>query len=161
MSRVIGDLVVTGNLSAGGLYLSSSVVSNAQVAAGANVDANKLQHQHRALFEQPNTAATSETKAVHVAKASGTVEAFVAGSIVAPIGGATVTVDLKKNGTTVLTAVITLDNGNTAYVVEAGTVSVSAYVAGDVFTVVTVATTGGGTLPTGVFAAATFNENPA
>jgi hypothetical protein len=70
-----------------------------------------------------------------------------------------VTVDLRKNGTTVLSAVITLNNANTARVAVAGALSVTTLVAGDVLEVVT-ATAGGGTLATGVFAIVTVNEMP-
>lgn len=155
-----GDLFVNGNLRAISAQLPTSAVTNASVVAGAGIDATKLQHQHNKTFSQPNTAATTETKVIHVAYGAGTVIAFRAGSIAIAVGGATVTLDLKKNGTTVLSAVITLDTGNVARVAEAGTVSVTAYAAGDVFEVVATATAGGGTLPTGLFAHAVFNENP-
>lgn len=154
------DLFVNGHLRALTVTLPNSSVSNASVASGANVDAAKLQHQHRAGHSQPNTTATTETRAVHYAYGAGTIVAFHAGSIAANIGAATVTVDLRKNGTTVLSSVVTLDSGNTARVSEAGTVSVTSYAAGDLLEVVITATAGGGTLATGVYCYATLNENP-
>jgi hypothetical protein len=90
---------------------------------------------------------------------SGTLLSFKAGSIVANIGAATVTLDLKKNGVTALSAVITLNNANTARVAVSGTLSVTTLAAGDVLEVVATATAGGGTLATGVFAELRWKED--
>jgi hypothetical protein len=73
-----------------------------------------------------------------------------AGSIAIAVGAATVTVDVKKNNVSILTAVITLDTGNTARVAEAGTILTASAVAGDTYELVIVATAGGGTLAHGV-----------
>jgi hypothetical protein len=121
--------------------------------AGANLSPSAMQHEHRAVYAQPNAAATTETKVLATVRgATGTLKSFVAGSIVAALTTATVTLDLKKNGTTVLSAPITLDNANTARVVEAATISNATLTAGDVLEVVATAAASGGTLPTGVFA---------
>lgn len=162
-TRIEGDVYVNGNVSSKTATLPSSTVTDASVQANAAIDATKLQHQHRHVFTQPNSAATSETKVIYGCYgATGTVIAFSAGSIAIAVGAATVTVDLKKNGSSILTSVITLDTANTARVVEAGTLSGStSLVAGDVLEVVTAATAGGGTLPTGVFAVLTVNEKAA
>jgi hypothetical protein len=158
-SNIEGDLYVGGSVyAAGGVNLGAGVVADANVVAGADIDAAKLNHLHTERYAQPNTTATTETRVLHVAKGAGTVVAFSAGSIVANLTTATVTVDLKKNGTTVLSGVITLDNANVAYTPEAGTISVAPYVAGDVFTVVITATASGGTLATGAYCSASFDE---
>ena len=142
--------------------LTPGTVNDADLAASANLDATKMRHQYCPVFAQANSAAASDTgRVIHVVKGTtGTLVAFRAGSIVAATGNATVTVDLKKNGTTMLSAVITLDSGNTAYVLEEGTLSVTAVVAGDVLTLVIVATVGTGTLPTGLFAEVVVREDP-
>jgi len=158
VNRVVGDMQVTGALVMGSVTLPNSSVTNASVAAAAGIDADKLDHQHSKCYAQANSAASDETRIIHVARAAGTVEDFVAGSIAKAVGDATCTVDLKKNGTTILSAVITLDSGNTNRVAEAGTVSTAAYVSGDVFEVVIDGTIGTGTLPTGVFCQAVFFE---
>jgi hypothetical protein len=67
-------------------------------------------------------------------------------------------VDLQKNGVSILSAPVTLNSSGTNYVSQAATISSAGLVAGDVLEVVTVATAGGGTLPTGVFAAARITE---
>lgn len=158
MNRLEGDWNIVGRLTCGSMVAPANSVANNAIAGTEQITATKLQHQHRAVWAQPNTTATSETRVIHVARYAGTLIDFVAGSIAACAGAATITIDLKKNGTTVLSAVITLDSGNSARVVEAGTVTVAPYAAGDVFEIVTVATAGGGTIGTGLFCAATFNE---
>lgn len=154
-----GDLYVTGSLSVGGGFnIPAGAVADSQVVAGADIASAKLNHLHTKTYSQPNTTATAETQVLHVAKGAGSVVRFEAGSIAIAVGAATCTIDLKKNGTTVLSGVITLDSSNVAYTPEAGTISSADYVAGDVFTIVTTATAGGGTIPTGLYCSAAFDE---
>ena len=65
----------------------------------------------------------------------------------------TVTVDVKKNGVSVLTAVITLDSANTARIAEDGTLDSGevTLAVDDLLEIVIVATVGTGTLATGPF----------
>lgn len=142
------------------ITLPTSSVSNSQIIAGAGIEAEKLEHHHSITGNQPNTAATTETRVIHnVYGATGDTLAFEAGSIVAATGNATVTLDVLKNGTTILAAVITLDNANSARVAEAGSISVAGLVDGDVLEVVIVATIGTGALPTGLFYNLRLNED--
>lgn len=157
-NRLTGNVYVDGELRSRTLIPSVGAVSNTHVAADAAIAYTKLQHLHHRQYAQPNTAAAAVTQVIHEARAAGTVLAVRTGSIAAAIGDAVVTVDIRKNGSTILSSVITLDNGNTAYVSEAGTITGTAYVAGDVFTVVVTATAGTGTLPTGLFATVLFAE---
>lgn len=159
-SRHTGEHYFAENVKLADVTLPASCVGNTNVSASAAIAHTKLQHQHRARYSQPNTTATTETKVIYVCYgATGTILDFRAGSIVACAGAATITLDLKKNGTTVLSGVITLDNANTARVVEAGTLSVTTLVVGDVLEVVATATAGGGTLGTGLFASVTVAED--
>lgn len=163
-TKLEGDFSVSGRLTCATFSPPAGCIADAAIPSGADINDQKVRHQHRGHFSQVSgTAATSATQAIHLARNSGTLLDFNAGSIVACSGAATIVVDLKKNGTTVLSSTITLDNANTARVSEAGTVNPAsvAYVAGDLFEVVTTATAGGGTLGQGVFAAATFAEKPA
>lgn len=68
------------------------------------------------------------------------------------------TVDLKKNGTSVLTSTVTIDHTVAAYTQVAASIATNTYVAGDVFEVVVTATAGGGTLPQGLFVALITRE---
>jgi uncharacterized lipoprotein len=151
---VEGDLRVIGTVLADTLIIQANAIeSESQLKPGINIPADKTEQRLFPEYSQPNTAATSETRTLFVARRPGTVNEVVAGSIAKAAGNATVTVDLRKNGTTILSAVITLDNANNNRIVEAGTISSGSgsFVAGDWFEVVFVATVGSGTLPTGVF----------
>ena len=91
----------------------------------------------------------------------GTILNFEAGSIAVAVGDSTVTIDLLKDGVTCLSAVITLDTGNTVYTPEAATITVPAFAQTDVLTVTITATVGTGTLPTGVYCTCNFTEKAA
>lgn len=160
-SRIQGDQVFAGAVKIlGEVTVPSGSFDNADIAEGADIDADKMLHRLHPTYGQANSAAVDETKVIYVAQAAGTVLAVEAGSIAKAVGDATCTVDVKKNGTTILGGVITLDSGNTNRVVEAGTVSVTSYAAGDVFEVVIDGTIGTGTLPTGVFVTMQVEEDP-
>lgn len=157
--RIEGNFHVAGRLSC--VEFSPPAASIDPASINGPLDAEDVKHQHRQIHSQPNTTATTETKITHIAYAAGVVEDFRAAMIGANVGAATVTFDLKKNGTTVLSSVVTLSSSHAAYEDVVGTLVASpTYVAGDVFTTVITATAGGGTLGTGAGCAATFNESP-
>lgn len=164
LQRLDGDLHVTGRISSASMTVPDSTVDNDAVASDAAIAATKLVHRHHKEYAQEAAAnASAGAYVIHVARAAGSVIDFAAGLIVAAdtapgSSGRTATMDLKKNGTTVLTGTIQLDNANTAYVIETATISSAAYVAGDVFTVVITAGGSVGTYPKGIFAQATFHE---
>ena len=145
------DVLIRGALVAESFTSPAQSVSADAIKTSANVPADKLESRIYSSHSQPNSAATTETRPLFVARRPGTVNSVLAGSIAKAIGDSTVTVDVKKNGTTILSAVITLDNANTARLGEAGTISDADFVADDWFEVVITATAGSGTLPTGVF----------
>jgi hypothetical protein len=153
------DLVVRGVLRATSVGLPATCVGDTQMNASDPVGSDKLQHQYIEPFAQAHgVAAVSERRAIHVARGAGTLTAFRAGLTVANVGAATVTVDLRRNGTTILTSVITLNSGTAAFAKVDGVISSATVAAGDVFEVVTVATAGGGTLGQGVFATLIIRE---
>jgi hypothetical protein len=159
-SRIVGEQYFIDAVTFGGdVVLPDGVVDAADVAAGAGIEASKLGHQHAITFAQGNTTIAAETRVIHVCGASGTMISFEAGSIGACTGNATITVDLKVNGSSKLSAVITLDSSNTARVAEAGTISAATLADGDVIEVVVAVNAGTGALGTGVFATLTFNQN--
>ena len=161
-NRIEGDLQVTGRIYSGSLTVPAGSVSNAGVAADAEIAASKMTHYHYPIWSQPNTTATAETRTLHKAVAAGEVLSVWAGSIAKAVGDSTVTIDVKKNGTTILSSTIVLDNANTARVAEAGSISGTAtYVAGDWFEAVITISAGTGTLPTGVAVGMKIEEDPA
>lgn len=160
LTRHDGNFHVAGTLSAEDFTPPDGCIDNAAIEAATGIDATKLEHQFALTYAQANAAAADETRVIHCAYgATGTIVSFEAGSIAACVGDSTVTVDLKKNGTTVLSAVITLDSTNTARVAEAATISTASYVDGDVLEVIVDATIGTGTLATGLFATAILRED--
>jgi hypothetical protein len=159
MATFSEDIFVNGTFTARVLRLVNGV-TDTEVAPAAGIQASKLQHEHRTDYGQPNAAATSEARVVHVVQgATGKVKAFAAGAIVKAVGDSTVTVDLRKNGTTVLSSAVTLNASGANYTPVAGTVSVTTLAAGDVLTVVITISAGTGTLPTGVYASLDLVED--
>lgn len=146
----------------GAVSLPAATISNTHIATAAAIAGSKTISRRVAKWSQPNSAATTETRTIHVVYgATATALQFAAGSIAKAVGDSTVTVDLKKNGTSILSGVITLDSANTNRVLETGTISSTALVAGDWLEIVITATVGTGTLPTGVFARLLLDEDPA
>lgn len=158
-----GDLTVNGQVSCTGFYVSAGVITDAMMAAGAKVATTKLRHRHQKHYNQESaTTAVSEARVIHLVKGTtGSLVDITAGNVVACIGAATITVDCLKNGSTILTGVITLSSTTTAYTVQlTGTFTSTALVAGDVLEIKIVATAGGGTIGKGPFVRLTIDEDP-
>lgn len=130
------------------------------IPTGSNIDPGAMDaHQHNRTYAQ-NGAAAAATVVLHECRGTvGRIRAIRAGSVAKAVGDSTVTVDVRKNGVTVLSATIQLDVANTNYVSEAGTLSVTALAVGDVLTVVMTVSAGTGTLPTGVYVTAVVDED--
>lgn len=159
-NRIEGDTYINGNIGASSMTIPSGSVTNAAVQSLAGIQAEKLENQNKIVLSQGSaTTAAAETKPVFVITgATADIVSIKAGSVVANIGDSVCTVDLKKNGTTVLSAPITLDNGDAAYALVAGTVSSASLVQDDVVEIVVTATIGTGTLATGLFAVVVLHE---
>lgn len=162
MSRFSGDVYFDGSLSARAMNIPANTVDNTDVQTNAGIAATKLQQQRTKTYAQESaTTSVSESRVIHtIYGANATMVSFRAGSVVANIGAATITVDLKKNGVSVLSAPISLNSGHTARQMVAGTISTPAGVASDVYEVTIVATAGGGTIGKGVFAELITREDP-
>lgn len=154
------NLNVRGTLKAGAFTIPNGAVGDDQVSASSPIDADKLQHRHHKSYGQSGTA-TAVTIPIHVANAAGTIVAFRAGSNVIAIGDSTVTVALHKNGSTLMSSALTLDNANTARVLEDGSLSSASYAADDFFSIVVTVSAGTGTLPTGLYVELIVDESPA
>lgn len=114
------------------ITLPSSCVGNSNVTAGAGIDSSKLDHLHYAHQSQKNgTANVAQRELLHlVVGATGTLLSFKCWNTTAASGGDSTTVDLYKNGSTILSAAITL-NAAAGTTVQSGTFSSSSVVAGD------------------------------
>ena len=89
---------------------------------------------------------------------AGTIIDFSAGVLAAAVGAATVTIDLKKNGTTILAGLLTIDNTLAINTLKFNTPSSLTLATNDVLTLVITAAAGGGTLPTGLFINVRYSE---
>jgi hypothetical protein len=116
----------------------SGSLTNDHIANTTDIDSDKLEHLHKrgtnfALAIGGTPAAREEI--VYVCEAAtATVRGFHA--LLNVDGSSTsVTFDLKKNGTTILSGVVTITNSTGDRVVVDGTISNSALVAGDVLSI--------------------------
>jgi len=161
-TRIDGDLIVAGSFKANSFAVPSNSVGDTQFKASDALTAAKQEHQYARTYAQANgSAVVSETRGIHIAYAGGTLQSLVAALKTACVGAATVVVDLKKNGTTVLSGTITLDNSIAAYATVAATFSSTAYSADDVFEVVVTSAAGGGTLGQGLTVTLVTHEDAA
>lgn len=151
------DLRITGAFSAGSMVLPAGSVKNTTVVGNAGISAEKVEHRNKPYLTQTGTAVAA-TSVVYLATATCVINAVKALSIGICTTPATITIDCLKNGTTVLSSTIVLDDGNTARLAEAGTLSVTSMTAGDVLEFVVTVNAGGGTLGTGLYCWAEIDE---
>lgn len=161
MNTLDGDLRVRGRVIPDALTLPTSSIGNTQFNPADPLGVANQQHQYvKQLAQAFGAAAASERRVLHrVYGATATLLDVKAGVVQVAGGAATVTVDLYKNGVSVLSATITLDNTVTAFGTKTGAFASTALVAGDVLEVVLTAAAGGGTLPQGVFVEVTLKED--
>lgn len=163
MSQIVlpTDLYVSGNLASKSFTPAAGCITDAAVQQNAGIQATKLQHQYeKGLAQASNVNAASQRQPIHVVYgANATIVEFEAGAIVPITGNDTVTVDLWKNGSSVLTAAITLNNTQSARQLVAASLASTTAVAGDVFEVNIVYTHNTGTAPQGVFCQMVIQES--
>lgn len=159
---VQSDLYVNGNLSSSTFTAPAASITDSMIQGAAGIQASKLQHQYEKPYSNGDAAATavSEQRVLHVVRgATATVIEFGAGAIVPLVAPDTCTVDILKNGTSILSAAIALAAGDLARQFKTGSLSGTSAVAGDVFEVKVTATHSSGTLPKGVFAQLKIRED--
>jgi hypothetical protein len=129
-----GDLIVLGRLLAGSMTLATNSVYDATVVAAANIAASKLEHQYQPVIPISNHAtgaAVMRLPAYNVRGATGTITRFAISASVPAAAAGSATVDLLKNGTSVLSAPIVLDDTVAANVDVVATISTPGLVVGD------------------------------
>lgn len=124
----------------GNVQLVTAPVQGNQIApltSAQNVPASVCQFQFKAPtnfgLKIGDTPVAAEVIA-YQADGAGQLTGFH-GSVVTPGSSASVTLDLLKNGVTVLSATITLTNASTARAIYNGTISALTFVAGDLFSI--------------------------
>lgn len=160
-SNIDGDLYVRGTLRANNFTPPNNSVGNAQFNSGDPLDANKQQQQFNRTYTTANGSAVADGSGpIHVAFGQGSVYGVEAGLVTANLSGATVVIDVLKNGVSIMTSALTLDDTHANREVVVGTVdgTLGQYVADDVFEVTVNATVGGGTLGQGLFVLVVFRE---
>lgn len=125
MARVTGTLV-----------FDTADISSDSISSTTQIDNDKLQHLYKAStnFDLAVTGTpVARHEIVYVADKAGTIRNFNA--LCYDTGtSASVTFDLKKNGTSVLSAPITITNATSDKAVVAGTITTSTIAIGDVIT---------------------------
>jgi len=160
-STIENDFYASGTWTFRTIVLPSACILNANVGAGAAIAASKVVHRHIKHFHQDDSAASAIIPIHEVHGATGTIIGLKCGSVVVAIGAATVTIDLLKNGVSILTSVLVLDSANTIRVLEAALIANAALVDGDWLDLSITAAAGGGTLPTDMLYEFIWDEDPA
>lgn len=143
-----------------GVSVPNSSFNDDQIAQtpGKEIDADKLEHSYRAwsnLATAIGSAPSAREEVVWVARQAGTIREFFAMLNGACTTG-TISFDLKKNGTTMLSATVDFTNADAAKSVKTGTFSgAQTYAAGDVLSIAVTVSSGDGTGP---YACATVDE---
>ena len=136
-------------------------IDNEAVEEGAAIEATKLRHQHQRGFAQDHgVAANAQRKVIHVCEgATGEVISVDVGAVVKATGDSTITVDLYKNGASILTSTIQVDENHANYALVAGAINDAALAQDDVLEVVLTVNAGTGTLPQGAFVSVVIRED--
>ena len=161
-NRLDGNLYVVGDLNSRTRTYPAGSISDAAIAAGAAIAATKMKHQHHLTYAQDSGAtAADEERVIHVVYgATGTSVSFEVGCIVTNDGECTITIDLLKNGTTVLSAAPVITSSHSAYELVTGTIGTASLVDGDVLEI-TIVTAGTDTVGLGAFASLVLREDAA
>lgn len=158
--RVQQDVRVEGILSARTLVPSAECVFDIHVAATAAIATIKMLHKHLKRVSQSGIA-VAETRAIHVViGATGTLKYFRVGSIEPCTGVAEITIDLLKNGVSILTAPVVLTSSDTGRVDKETNFIITPVLVGDWFEVVITVAAGGDTLGSGVACELEIDEDP-
>lgn len=156
-------LVLGGPLYAPGVYSTQATITNAMISATAAIDATKQQHQYvltRCLTNHGSTPSAVRQTLHTVYGATATLVAMKCGVVTALASG-TVTIDLYKNGSSVLSSALTLNSSTGTAFAEndvAGFSSASLVAGDNLELVLTVSSPSGGG---GLFATVVIREDAA
>lgn len=167
MADIKDDFHISGRLSCDRFNPPDSCIGNDAVDPDDPLDETKTAHRQVLLYLNGaglvTTTATAERKIFHLAYQDGVITSVRIGVADAAVGDSTVTVDILKNGTTVLSAPITLTNADLDYTFQTAGLSTPGGVSFDEEDYLEASVTvsaGTGTLPKGVHAAVVVTETP-
>lgn len=142
MSRLTGDVEVTGNLTAGSMTLSSGSVTNSNVAAGAAISATKVVSLHKATTDfglsSEDAPAAVDKVIIYRAHGSATLRRVSAQLLNT---GSTTTSNVfnvyrvpagSTSETTVLNAALTVTDSDTNNTAQTGSLAITSLAAGDI-----------------------------
>lgn len=154
--RVVGELICDS------LPIPPNSVGDSQVKASEPITAAKLYHRVQPITAQDHgSAVVARREPIHVAYKQGTIVEFACSLVVASTGNSTITIDLYKNGVTVLTTPLILTATNaTAYTQVVSAISNNSFAADEVYETVVTVNAGSGTLGQGITCALTVDEKP-
>jgi len=145
----------------GTLQLDAGSVEDQHISSSTKIDADKAQHLYRAWTNFAlaiGATPVAREEIVHVCEVAGTIRQFAA--LCNETGtAASVTFDLKKNGTSILSSVVTITNATADKAVVDGTLSSTTVAVGDVLSIALAVSTSTGMQ--GPFAWLTVEENGA
>jgi hypothetical protein len=149
----------------GFVFLAGSI-TDAHIGPGGpglGIESSKLRHTERlglnAAQVTGTAVVTTTTRIYNVRGSTGNVVEVSAQLTVACIGAATVTVDCKVNGTSILAAAISFGSGDAANAVKVATINTPAVVKGNYVDLVITATAGGGTVGQGITPVVSVDED--
>lgn len=159
-----GPVVVTGNFSCSSLSAPAGCISDTAIvvpSAGSNgINTTKLNHRQHVRYSQAEgSSIATETRIVWLT--NGTQASFVSVRAIektASSGGDTVTVDIRKNGTSILSGATPISVTGTSVVT--GIITTTTSTVGDYVEVVVTATHTSGTLGQGLYVDLIVDESP-
>lgn len=155
------DYNFAGRVMFGGTVgLPANSVGDLQLNPSAPLHVTKTQKRYVVVATQLHgVPAVNERRVIHRSHTTGLLLAFYAGVVVPGVGDATVTINLLRNGVSMLTAPVVLNSGVAAYNSVAGAlIATPTFVAGAVFEWTAAVTPGTGVLPQGVFVSINLSE---
>ncbi len=153
-SVINGDFYFSGTCIFAGARFASGTMTDDSVVALANIAASKLEQQVFSSVNLSNHATLATAMRVPIHRVNGTTGTLIKFGVTCTVlagGGGSATIDLKKNGTTILTGTFNIDSTATVYtLVEPAGFTSTSLVAGDQLDVEVTAVAG--TAPKGLTA---------
>jgi len=166
VNTINDNTYINGNLACKTFTPPSSCIRNSSIEASAGISASKLQHRfHKGHAQVHGSAATAERRVIHVVRgATATINSMRAGVVAAAVGDSTASVNLYKNGSSILAGgtPITLSSADADFALDSpGGFTSTALVQGDILEIVQTISAGSGTLPQGVHSVVEIDEDAA
>jgi hypothetical protein len=118
LSTMFGDFFFPGSVVFTNMIVPQGVISDESIVADAGISATKLEQQpaKHVVLSNHATGATAMRVPLHFVRGvEGTLVRFGVSASVAAASGGSATIDLKKNGTSILSATFNIDDGDAAY----------------------------------------------